>query len=102
MRNDIISADRALANARDNLESRIRSMHNDIEALREQQAVSQNDLSAAIEDYQETALRYMSGMGTWLELERAKLAILNHEIALARHEINLAMLTLLYQRPYLG
>jgi len=102
MRNDISAAERALENATNTLESRIRSLHNDIEALLEQQAIAQGDLAVAIENYQEAMLRYMTGMGTWLELERAKLAILNHEITLARLEINLGMLTLLYQRPYLG
>lgn len=102
MRNDINAAERAISDARDSLESRIRSLHNDIEALREQMTISQNDLANAIEDYQEAALRYMTGMGTWLELERAMLAILSHEVALARHEINLGMLIMMYNRPYLG
>ena len=102
MRNDISTAERALSNAQNSLENRIRSLHNDIAALLEQQAVSQNDLANAIEDYQETMLRYMTGMATWLELERAMLAILNHEIALARHEINLGVLSFMYQRPYLN
>ena len=102
MRNDINAATRALNDAQDNLERRIRSLYNDIEALREQQRIAQNDLTNAIEDYREVMLRYMTGMATWLELERAKLAILNHEAAIARHNINLGMLTLLYQRPYLN
>ena len=102
MQNNISAAERALDNAKDSLESRIRSLHNDIEVLLEQQSVSKNDLLNAIEDYQEAMLRYMAGMSTWLELERAELAILNHEVALARHEINLGMLTMLYQQPYLA
>ena len=102
MRNDINAATRALNNARDNLENRIRGLHNDIEALREQQGIAQRDLANAIEDYQDVMLRYITGMATWLEMERAKLVILNHEIALARHEVNLGMLMLLYQRPYLN
>ena len=102
MRNDISAAERALSNAQDTLEIRIRSLYNDIAALLEQRIVSQNDLVNAIEDYQKAMLRYMTGMGTWLELERAMLAILSHEVALARHEINLGMLSFIYQHPYLN
>ena len=102
MQNAISDAERAMDNGKINLENRIRSLHNDITTLLEQQTITQNDLANAIDDYQDTMVLYMAGVATWLELERAKLAILNHEVALARHEINLGMLTLMYQRPYLG
>ena len=102
MRNDIAAAQRAIENAGNSLESRIRALYNDIEALREQQVITEHDLAVTVADYQEVALRYITGMATRLELERAKLAILSHEVTLARHEVNLGMLTLMYQRPYLN
>jgi len=102
MRNDISAAERALNNAMDSLENRVRSLYNDIEALREQQVVARTDLENAISDYQDAMLRYITGSATWLELERAMLAILNHEVTIARNQMNLHMLIQMYNHPYLN
>ena len=101
LRSSVTAAQNALDNHRDAMHRHISTTYNNIAQLREQIRATTLDLSNARIVYEEAMVRYMVGVASWQELERAQRAILNHEIALARHEINLGMLIFDIQRPYL-
>jgi len=102
LRNEVNLAGRNLDNARDNIERQIRSAYNNLSQLAERQAMIEADLAAAIQDYVETAVLYMAGLATRIELQGAELAILSQEIALEHVMINSNMAMLSYEMPHLN
>ena len=101
LRNAVNAAQRAYDDAKDGLERQIRSTHNSIIQLQEQISAAEADLNNARQNYSEMLLRYVTGLATLLDLDIAKMSILNHEITLKRYQVNYFMLIMSYERPYL-
>jgi len=102
LRNERNAVQRALTSEREVLERRIRELHGNLTQISLQRNTAAADLANARMDYQAVNILNDMGMATPFEMSGARLAILQHEIALAQLEINYGLLRMVYNWPYLG
>jgi len=102
MRNNVNSAERALEDAQDAMERNIRSTYTNLLQLEENRNAAHIDLDNAVQDYRDAITRYLAGMATYFEVNRARLGIVSAEIALARIIINFDMTYFQFNNPHLN
>jgi len=100
LRNQVYSAQRAMHQELSNTAHQIRNLYNSLAQMQYTRDTAGINLYNARADYQNLQIHYTVGMVARAQLEAAEMAILSHEIQLARLEINYGMLMQLYARPH--
>ena len=99
--NNLYIASREYDDAKQDLESAIRTAYNKMNRIRENQKALELKLEKAMDNYKTLSVNYQAGSATMYDLDAGKLAILNAEANLAKN--NYAVWTLSYgiAHPYL-
>ena len=102
LRNDVNAATRALEDTRDGLERNLRSTYSSLRQLEENRNSAMLELERALQEHDDAIIRYLSGVSTYFEVSRTRLAIISAEITLKRIEINFDMLYFQFNNPHLN
>lgn len=101
VRNEVNSAQRALADGKDNLEKGIRSAYNNLKQLEENNEMLLRSVEQSKSDYNSVVASYKSGMATAYQVRQAKLGILSAEKAVEDNAMQYDLLAFTFDRPYL-
>jgi outer membrane protein TolC len=101
VQSDLATAQRALKDAQDNMEKKIRTSYNNVLQLQEMSKTYQRAITQAIADYNSALVSYNSGFATEYQVKQAKLGIINAEKNLDDNKLNIAMLEFQLEHPYL-
>jgi outer membrane protein TolC len=101
VQSDLATAQRALKDAQDNMEKKIRTSYNNVLQLQEMSKTYQRAITQAIADYNSALVSYNSGFATEYQVKQAKLGVINAEKNLDDNKLNIAMLEFQLEHPYL-
>nr|WP_317357036.1 stalk domain-containing protein [uncultured Tyzzerella sp.] len=100
--NDIKAAQRKLADAKIDIENKIRSNYDNLLKMRDADKNLKLELNKAIDNYNTVAANYISGNATLNQVEQAELAILNVEKQIEQNKINYSIALYTFEKPYLS
>lgn len=100
-RNDLKTADRALADGQDQIEENIRTAYNNINQLIQQDKSLRLKVEQAKADYNSVVVSYQAGMATELQVKQAKLGIVSAEKAVDDNMMQYNTLVFMLEKPYL-
>jgi hypothetical protein len=101
VQNDLMTAQRALSDAQDSMEKKIRNAYNNILQLREMKKTYKQDIDQAVADYNKVLVSYQTGFATEYQVKQAKLGVINAEKNYDDNELNRAMMEFQLEHPYL-
>lgn len=99
--NDIKSAERKLADAKINMEEKLRSSYNNLLKIKDNDKSLKIELDKSIDSYNNIVTNYINGNATLNQIEQAKLAILNIEKQIEQNKINFSVSLYTFNKPYL-
>lgn len=99
--NDLNIAKRKLKDAQENLEIKIRNTYNELKKMADKDELLKISLNEAIDNYNITMAKYISGKITAYDVEQAKLKILNDEKNIEENKLNFFRLLYNFSKPYL-
>lgn len=99
--NNVKAAQRSLEDAQDQMEKNIRNTYNTLKQLEENNKTLLLAVEQAKSDYNVVVASYQAGKATALQVEQAKLGILNAEKAVEDNAISYENLSFCFKRPYL-
>lgn len=99
--NNVKAAQRSLEDAQDQMDKNIRNTYNTLKQLEENNKTLLLAVEQAKSDYNVVVASYQAGKATALQVEQAKLGILNAEKAVEDNAISYENLSFCFKRPYL-
>lgn len=101
LQNAANTAGRNLTDAQDNMEKSIKTAYNELKKYEEKNKANLLAVEQAVDTYNSVVVSYQAGMATAYQVNQAKLAIMNAEIAVEQNAIEYDSYVFSFENPYL-